>query len=349
MSIKKVVIHEVQRQVDQGLITTQFRASLNDIKGLSADLTEDLIKLFASASLSIGGFGVNGNHDLIPPYEQLLKLYEPTQSDANFLHLTVEMAKTFENILKQPSKGSVKGGFLVFYEYTYRNDGWIAVAILQRTEGLDVNAGLEVIASKLLDLKKLHLGATVNISQWKAEKTERYIKFKTGLAGELRDYFESFIGCQRDKNAIKTETKDLKVALEGFCKAKLALGPEAIQDLMEEAYKYISPKLSKGEPVLLTSIAKKLFPDNTSDFEEYLEENKISLSEDLAIDRWTLNQFQRITAKWKGINLTFSRKAVDSTVIFENGKIVLKDVPQQLIDDIKAEQESRKPMIEIKT
>jgi nucleoid-associated protein len=342
MSIKKIVIHEVQRFVDKGDVKAVYRDSVNDIAALTATLAESLIKLFSNASLSIGGFGVGGDHSVKPAYEQYLDLYKSTSTDDAFLDLTKKMAANFKSIIEEESKLTVKGGFLVFYEYEFRSVEWIAVAILQRTEGLDVNAGLEVIASKLLDLNKLHLGATINLKQWAAGDGERYIKFRTGLAGDLRNYFEKFIGCQRDKEAIKTETKDLQRAIEGYCKNILELSDDDTQNKMDDAYKYISGRLYKSEPVLLTSLASTLFSDHFDSFFDYVKENDISLSEDLAIDRVTLNKFQRITGKWKGINLTFNRKSVGSTVLFENGKIILNEVPQSVIDEIIAEQTSRK-------
>lgn len=333
MPITKLIIHEVQRHVDAGPLTVVRRPNVNNLAGLNANLSESLIRLFVNASLTIGGFGVNGDHGVEPAFEQRLRTYQASISDEAFVEFTHHITQNFEAILSEPSKQTVKGGYLVFYEYSFLAQNWLAVVILNKTQGIDVNEDLEVVATQLLDLAKLHIGATINLTKWQANESERYIKFRTGIASEVRDYFERLIGCQRDQQAIKVETQQLRDAIEDFARDQ-NLNIDEINVILDQAYKFISPRVSESQPVLLTELVNSIFPDRVNDFFEFVAEKEIDLSEDITIDKAMLNTFKRYTARWKDINLTFSRKAVGQSLNIENGNIILANAPPWLIEDI---------------
>lgn len=333
MQINKLVIHEVQRLVDAGPLNVVTRPSVNNLAGLSQSLSDSLINLFVKASLTIGGFGVNGDHDIQPPFEQRLITYRSVNTDAVFVDFTHHITQNFIAILSEPTKQSVKGGYLVFYEYSYLGQDWLAVVILNKTQGIDVNDELEMVATQLLDLAKLHIGATINLTKWLAADSERYIKFRTGIASEVRDYFERLIGCQRDQQAIKVETQQLRDTIENFAHSQ-NFDIDQINSILNDAYKYISPLVNESRPVLLTELINSIFPDKVEEFFEYVGANDIDLSQDISIDKNMLKTFKRYSARWNDINLTFSRRAIGNSVSLEDGKIVLANAPAWLIEDI---------------
>lgn len=341
MAIKNFVLHEVRREKDAGEVKATYRGELDDPKVLTPSLTERLISLFSNASLNLGGFGVDGDFTVEPPYEQYITQYLKDQNSESFLKLTRKMAEKFEAVLNEKSKSTVKGGFLIFYEYEYRNDDWIAIAILQMTEGLDIDGALKVIASKTFNLEKLHLGATVNLTKWSEKTHERYIRFKTGLAGELRNYFQDYIGCTRDKAALVTETKALKTTIEKYAKEKLLVEPEHVQEYLDLAHTYISSRLRDDKPVLLSELSKATFSADPDEFIKFANEGN-ALGEELSIDRRELRKFEKISHKWKGINLSFDRRSLGSTVNYENGKITISDIPDVLATELEEEKASRK-------
>jgi len=333
MGVNKLIIHEVQRHTDAAPLNVVRRQSVNNLAGLTPDLADSLIRLFVNASLTIGGFGVNGDHGVQPAFEQRLVTYGALNTDAAFVEFTNHIAQNFEAILNEPSKQAVKGGYLVFYEYRFHNQDWLAVVILNKTKGIDVNQTLEVIATQLLDLAKLHIGATINLTKWRAADGERYIKFRTGLASEVRDYFERLIGCQRDQQAIKVETQQLRDTIEDFARSK-DLTIDQINDVLNDAYKFISPRVNESQPVLLTELINSIFPDKVDEFYEYIGNNDIDLSQDITIDKNMLRTFKRFTAHWNGINLTFGRGAIGRNITVDDDKIMLADAPAWLIEDI---------------
>jgi nucleoid-associated protein len=340
MSIKHVIVHVVKRDKDGDKLSKQLRKTENDLKSLAAKLTSDLLELFSSATLSIGEFGINGDASLTPPFEQMLKkYYEPSSKCTNFVQLTSELANHFESTIIGRQLQSVKGGYLVFYQYTARENDWLGVAILNRTDGIDISGNLDIVASQLLDLNKLYLGAAINLTQWQSGMSERYIRFKAGLAGEVRDYFEAFIGCQRDKQAAKLETKSLKTAIREFG-SQHNLSDEVISHRIAAAHSFIIEQQRAKKPVLLSHIANHVFPDLSNEFLCHSKNNH-DLPEDLAIDQSVLRSYLKISGRGNGLSISFDRDMLGKDVIYERGVLKISDIPDTLKQAIEEEMSAR--------
>src|SRR5690606_20783117 len=108
--------------------------------------------------------------------------------------------------------------------------------VINKSNATDINPNLDFIAKEILDLEKLHLGATINITQWRDEFAERYIRFKNGQSEQVTDYFQKFIGCEVDNKAAVEETKQLRKAIEKFASVKLNLPQEEVDGYLSSAY-----------------------------------------------------------------------------------------------------------------
>lgn len=330
MAIKHVIVHQVRRDNTGDKLTIQLRDKENSLDGLAGKLSEDLLELFSSASLSIGEFQVLDDKEAQPVFEQKLnKFYDNKDNCANFPELTKVLAKRYEKILVSKQLNSVKGGYLVFYQYETRGDNWLAVAILNKTDGIDISNKLDVIPSQVLDLKKLHLGAAINLTQWQNGLSTRYIRFRTGLAVEVRDYFEEFIGCQRDKEAAKQETKALKKAIRDFATEKYDFTAEQISGKITVAHDFITEQQKLGNQVLLSQLANRVFPDMPDEFVKDAR-NKFDLPEDLAIHKSSLRSYKKISGRGKGMAISFDSDMLGKEVQYKNEILTIKDIPASL-------------------
>ena len=341
MAIEHVIIHVIRREKDGDPLFKNLRKV--ESNGHALEISEQLIDLFGSASLGVGEFGVNGDTDVEPSFEQKLKLYYSKNQATggmecnDFVGLTQELANSYQNIVESKQLQSVKGGYLVFYQYSARGDDWLAVAILNKTAGIDVSdEDLNTVARQILDLKKLHLAASVNLSQWDAGLTTRYIRFKTGLAAEIRDYFEEYIGCQRDKLAATTETKGLKVAIKDFSKNSCNLDEDQTSEKLSAAHGFITQQQKAKQPILLDHVANHVFPDNAKAFTKQAIE-KHNLSNELAIDKSVLRTYQKISARSKKISISFDRDMLNKEITYENGVLTITDIPDTLRSAIEEE------------
>ncbi len=342
MAIKHVIIHVVKRDKDGEKLEKQLRNTENSTEGLTEKLTGELIELFSNTSLNIGEFGVDGDNELIPPFEKTLNTYYTQKTNcSDFVQMTKDFANRYEHVLVKNSLSSVKGGYLVCYQYEYRNEDWLAIAILQRSEGIDIDTvKLDVISTQILELEKLHLGTAVNLSKWKQDLSHRYIKFKTGRAAVIRDYFEEFIGCQRDKLAAAKETKNLRTAIIEYAVEELGLTTDQAQQKVATALNFIKEQIKAKKNILLSEVSKAVFPTASDDFLTVAQLDH-DISEELAIDPTELRHYEKISGKGNGVSITFDRDKLDKTVTYKDGILSFSEIPDLLKTEILEEYKIR--------
>jgi nucleoid-associated protein YejK len=77
------------------------------------------------------------------------------------------------------------GGHVLFAHYQQGMTDYLAIALLHHSEGVAVNAELDVTPSRHLDLGQLHLAARINVSEWQNNKqSKQYISFIKGKNGK---------------------------------------------------------------------------------------------------------------------------------------------------------------------
>jgi nucleoid-associated protein len=315
MSIQYIAIHIVKREENGDPLFVKLRDTVNPLAGLSGDLADQLLSLFDEANLNKGEFGVDGDNTVEPLFEQKLKNYYTEALEiADFIGFTRALATNYRTILDY--NAAIKGGYLVYYQYEKNGDKWLGVAVIPRKDGYDItDANAEVIESNLLELSKLHLGAAINLSKWKLDINTRYISFKTGQAKEIRDYFENYIGCQRDKKAIKIETRKLREAVRQQAK-NIGLDDLEAQERVDIAHSHIQQRLKDNKLVLLSVIANAVFPEDPKGFITKAT-NDFELGEELTIDVSELKRYKKLAGSTKNINVSFDRKMLGESVIYE--------------------------------
>lgn len=336
--ISKMIVHEVSREKDGDELKIYTRDQVNNTDNVGKKLTSDLIELFKNATLNIGEFALDGDPENQPTFE--ISLAEWNKNKKTFEDFTKSLTHFFRDIIVNKKLHNVKGGLLVFYTYTTEKRDWLAIAIVERTEGINTDKDLNLLLTQIIDLDKLHLGAAINLTDWSAGISKRYIRFKTGAASEVRDYFEQFIGCQRDKEAAIRETNGLREAITSFG-TKTNLSESEVNEALNKASQFINNQINNGREIKLTSIANHIFPDSSNEFRQHAQEK--SLSEDLAIDKKELRKFIRISGRAGGISISFDRELLGSKVQFINDKLTIekKNLPEDLVKEIVKEQEAR--------
>ncbi|MCY7295814.1 nucleoid-associated protein [Alteromonas sp. a30] len=334
MSIKKVIIHQVRRDKDGALLQIKCRKKENDIAGLTEQLAEKLIELFPN-NLSFGVFGQHGDNTSKPAFEQELHKYYDLNSFecSNFVQMTTDMANRYATLLERGNRGNVKGGYLVFYQYEKRDCNWLAVVVLQKKPGIDLSDDLTTVAREILDLDSLHLGATINLELWDSKDSDKYIRFITKLASDVREYFEEFIGCVRDKTATAAETQALKRAIEDYSSNTLKLDDEDKLNRTTKAHQFISEKLKKNEPVVLEEVANFVFPESPQPFIVHASD-EYDINSELSINKTTLRSFVRLHGQYKGISISFDRHHLGKSIIWNNGVLEIHEIPPSLEHEI---------------
>ncbi len=308
-----------------------LRDEENSTEGLGSKLTEQLIELFSQSTLNIGEFGVDGDPTLEPAFEQHLKRLH--NNEETFVETTKAMAERFADIISDSKLQSVKGGILAFYRYEYRNCTLLAITVLNRIDGINASKDLNLSSATIIDLNRLHLGAAINLTDWEEGLSSRYIKFKTGRSVEMRDYFESFIGCQRDKQAASRETTALKSAIKTYS-SELGLDSDATQSKLDSAHSFIQEQQKAGKEVVLTHVANAVFPDSTDDFLAVARNDDHQLSEQVAISSAELKRYVRLSGRGKGVSISFDNDLFGKTVTYEDEQLIFSEIPETLKQSI---------------
>lgn len=336
MSIQHIIVHEIRRvKVDKKVtdkLIVQIKDKENDLTTLNPELSAGLLKLFSKSSLMVGQFSIKDDTDKKPAFEQNLDDFYDGENCLDFVAMTGKLAGYFQKYLE--ANKNISGGFLVFFEFKGDEHTKLAVAVINRSTATDVDINLDFIAKEILDLEKLHLGATINITEWCAEISDRYIRFKNGQSDNVTDYFQKFIGCEVDKQAATEETKKLRDAIETFASKKLLLPQEVVDECLSSAYTYINECLDKGDDIVLENISKRVFPDKSEEFFEYASEGH-NLSGILQISTTELKGFKKFSSTRKNLSITFARNLLHNQIKFEDD--ILKIDSSLLSDNLIAE------------
>ncbi|MCY3124019.1 nucleoid-associated protein [Acinetobacter baumannii] len=313
-------------------LIAKIKDTENDLRSLNGELAAKLLKLFSSSSLMVGQFSIGNDTEKKPAFEQGLDNFYSGENCLDFVEMTRELAEYFKTFLVENK--SITGGFLVFFEFKGDEHTKLAVAVINKSNATDINPDLNFIAKEILDLDKLHLGATINITEWRDEFSERYIRFKNGQSEQVTDYFQKFIGCEVDKQAANEETKKLKEAIESFATEKLKLPQTAADDYLALAHSYINDCITKGDDVVLSNVAKHVFPADSDEFFEYASEGH-NLSGILQISKTELKGFKKFSSSRKDLSITFAKALLNDKIKFEND--ILKIDSSLLSDSLVAE------------
>lgn len=339
MSIQHIIVHEIRRVKEDKKSTdtliVKIKDTENDLSTLSGELAEQLLKLFSKSSLMVGQFSIGNDPEKKPAFEQGLDNFYVEENCQNFVEMTRELAEYFESFLVDNK--SITGGFLVFFEFQGDEHTKLAVAVINKSNATDINPNLDFIAKEILDLDKLHLGATINITEWRDEFAERYIRFKNGQSENVTDYFQKFIGCEVDTKAAVEETKKLREAIEKFASEELKLPQEDVDQHLSTAYEYINECIKKGDDVVLENVSRRVFPAASDNFFEYASAGH-NLSGIIKINTTELKGFMKLSSKRKDLSITFSRELLNNKINFENDilKIDSSLLSDSLVADLRA-------------
>lgn len=329
--LKHIIIHEVRRDSDSREMIFNLKSCENDF-GQTNDsrFKENFFGIFSTAKTNVGCFSLDGDNGLKPPFEQYLEEYYTNQ--ISFVEISHRLAKLYK--AKIDNLTNVNGGFLVIYEYEKTSKPFLAVIVINKTKGVDINASLDLIASQIVDIDKLHLGAVIDISQWQTDNSTRFIKFKKGVSKELRDYFQEFIGCEIDKDAAKIETAALKRAIQSFCDSN-SITNDIKEKSLRDAHSYIVEKQRQGELILLEHIANHIFPDKSDDFLR-LAITDHNISNEIKIDKTTLRSYRKFSTKNAAFSLSFDRELLGKSIFFdkETEELKIKELPKDLINHL---------------
>ncbi|MCE1116185.1 MULTISPECIES: nucleoid-associated protein YejK [Pseudomonas] len=331
MPIRHCIVHLIDKKPDGSPAVLHARdselAASDAIENLLADLNDNYN---AKQGKAWGLFhGESGAY----PFSGWLKQYLEQEKDfTSFSRIAVEH---LQKLMEESNLST--GGHVLFAHYQQGMTEYLAIALLHHSEGVAVNAELDVTPSRHLDLGQLHLAARVNLSEWKNnQNSKQYISFIKGKNGKkVSDYFRDFIGCQEGVDG-PGETRTLLKAFSDFVE-KEDLPEESAREKTQTLVDYATSQTKMGEPMGLEELSSLIDEDRPQAFFDHIRNSDYGLSPEIPADKRTLNQFRRFTGRAEGLSISFESHLLGSKIEYdeEAGTLVIKGLPTQLVDQLK--------------
>ncbi len=260
MPIRHCIVHLIDKKPDGSPAVLHARdaelAASDAIENLLADLNDSYN---AKQGKAWGFFhGESGAY----PLSGWLKQYLDEEKDFTaFSRVAVEH---LQKLMEESNLST--GGHILFAHYQQGMTEYLAIALLHHSEGVAVNAELDVMPSRHLDLGQLHLAARINLSEWKNNQNSRqYISFIKGKNGKkVSDYFRDFLGCQEGVDG-PAETRTLLKAFTDYVEIE-DLPEESAREKTHALLDYATTQTKLGQPLSLQELSQTLDEDRPQAF-----------------------------------------------------------------------------------
>ena len=331
MPIRHCIVHLIDKKPDGSPAVLHARdselAASQAMENLLADLNESYNAKQGKA------WGLFHEESGAYPFSGWLKAYLDGEQDFTaFSRIAVEH---LQKLMEESNLST--GGHILFAHYQQGMTEYLAIALLHHSEGVAVNAELDVTPSRHLDLGQLHLAARVNLSEWKNNhNSKQYISFIKGKNGKkVSDYFRDFIGCQEGVDA-PSETRTLLKAFSDFVESE-DLAEEKAREKTEALVDYATSQAKLGEPITLEELSGLIDEERPRAFFEHIRNKDYGMAPEFPADKRTLNQFRRFTGRAEGLSISFESHLLGSAIEYDEARdmLIIRQLPTQLKDQLK--------------
>lgn len=259
------------------------------------------------------------------------------EGSAEFVEFSQEAAKILHQQLQH--YGILEAGFLVIASYTERGQDFLVVAFLPSKDGVTIAADLSVDRSSQLDINKVQLAATINLTEWKEEPdSATYISFIKGRVGrKVSDFFLDFLGCAEGLNA-KKQSQHLVESLHNYVK-DVDLPVEQANTLRKSVYDICDTSWQNNEPVRVKDLSEQLreaVPTERS-FADFTACQAQPLPDEIRTDRTTLRKLVKFQGQGGGLSVGFDQELLGGRVEYDphTDKLTIQGTPPNLRDQLR--------------
>lgn len=337
MQIREAILHRIDKARNVrgvGAATIHRRDTLLAIDERLERTATGILHIYTRSTSGYGTFDANRNVYVFPA---LLGGYIGGTRD--FIQFTEGATDLIAATMSNEMLAT--GGYALFLRYTSQDRDWMLIAMLKLKPGTGVDENtLELSDTLSFDIDHLHEAARIDIAKWQAN-IQPYLSFiKKRQGGEdVSHYFRSAVGCTEYTDS-KHNTEQMRAAAEAYFDDK-QLDFERKRAIRQAVHDYCAEKESRGEAVVLTSLSALIDDQEPEAFKEFVRDKGFEVGETFRPHKATYTKFKRITRSFGRIKLGFDVQDIsDGRVSFdeENDCLVIKELPQELILEIKKHQ-----------
>ncbi|BBH46936.1 nucleoid-associated protein YejK [Pseudomonas sp. KU43P] len=331
MPIRHAVMHFIDKKPDGSPAALHLASSDLPVTGAVENLVYDVNSAYNSKAGKVWGF-FHGESGAYPLSGWLAKV---VSGEMNFIDFTRIAAEHLCKLMEESNLAV--GGHVLFALQSNGPTDYLTVAVLQQVEAVAVASDLTVATSRQLDVGSIHMGARINLSEWKNNPASRqYISFIKGKSGKkISAYFQDFVGCQQGIDGAG-ETRTLLKAFSDFVESE-DLPTDAAREKAQTLADYATAQIKLGEPVTLQELSELLDEDRPRHFADFIRNADYGLSPEIPADKRTLKQYRRFTGRAEGMSISFEAHLLGERVEFDqaSASLTIKNLPTQLVDQLK--------------
>ncbi|MEF1330995.1 nucleoid-associated protein [Vibrio sp. M260121] len=331
LTVKNVVLHELQRDEDSG----ELQLHLNNGKapcGLSSELlVRQMNTTFTNKSNN--GFGYFDD-EFADSDVACYAVEHLVKGDASFLAISTKLAeKLHEELTRYPF---VDSGVLVFAEYELLAVRYLMIGLVPKVHSLTASSELKLADVDYLDATHMTIAARIDINGFmEADVGEeaRYVSFmRTGNKRRMNDFFIDFLGIDVATEA-KVHSTVLAQALEDyFIDSKT--GDEARSMLERTAYAYCDGQIKLKEDISIKELSDTISEEFDKSFADYVKEQGYDLDDEFRGDRGSLRRLVKIAGNGGGVSMSFDAQLLNERVFYdvETDTLTIKGTPPAMRD-----------------
>ena len=309
MEIKRIVIHEIQKEKGVNEANLNLSESLTDVTDNVTFLSERLSDAFKKDEKVIRTEFIE-EEDV---FQIAINSFLNDKNDETFYEFTELAIKDLRKRLMSSTLAT--GGYFVFLNYETQNTEYIGVYIVRDTEEVifnrSVDAGIFTVnKTTVINTSKLAMACRVDLNKLVAGQ-KRYLHF-THRQTEISDYFVNWIEA-RLANKSKDDTESLIKIINNIDRP---IDPETNEEFEEDKFRtkifdYIN---SIGRTVRVQDIGRNFWndPDKIVDF---AEENDYDINTEFQAVPSILKRLKKYEVKSGKIKLSFSHNDYNLGII----------------------------------
>ncbi len=321
MDLHQLILHKLVKE-QNGIAKLELRKKPYPITGTEKEFISEAKEVYYHKSNP--NFGIFESNTTSYPYQILVDAYLNKKLD--FLQFTKDSMEHFKAVISKEPQAT--GGSVIFAHYTLNKEEFILVMMLNSKKQFNVNDELGLYDVFILDIEKLDLANTLNITKWKKGE-DTYLSFAKGRK-EISKYFRHFIGCT-DQTSAEQSSKSLKRALLDYL-GELDLDNAEKEDIRNRVFNYCVEKIKQREDVSLSHISSMIDEQNPESFKNFAASEKYGVSSYVKGHKQTLKSLKFYVYRSKKLTIEFDSALVNESIFYNENKneLRIKNVPDEL-------------------
>ncbi|MGR0279417.1 nucleoid-associated protein [Marinomonas dokdonensis] len=356
MNLRKAIVHELVKEQHQDIQESRLANDLLPIDNIKVqNFAKKIIDIYGKRQNS-AQYGVFNSLERPSSFGQFFNdLSENIEdlSDLKFIELTEFIMGRLWELASDSTPAS--GGYIVFLEYEVDAIIFLLVAMVKKTDGMNIDDELHIESLEYIDLAKLTQALKINTVRFReflvadeVEKSEiTYLSFVSPRNNvSTAGYFVTALGCDKGPSSAKA-AESLFTASDEFFRTNPLIADNA-DEMHSALLEYvISCSRADGGNVRLSeveNIARRFVPaedqeisDTTlNDYITFLnnEDNRVPV--EFPVNKKIADKYSHISYKDDDYQISIKRDLVSkdeqaAVYLTEDGKVIFNRPPQELV------------------